>query len=89
MVMKKKKAAALQYRPGTQRAPRLVASGEGHIAEKILEIAGEREIPVYEDEKLADQLSALALGEEIPYELYEAVAGVLAFIARIDQEEAR
>ncbi len=87
--MKKKKAAALQYRPGAQYAPRVVASGEGYIAEKILEIAGEQQIPVYEDEQLADQLAALALGEEIPYELYEAVAGVLAFIARIDQEEAR
>ncbi|HOQ76582.1 MAG TPA: EscU/YscU/HrcU family type III secretion system export apparatus switch protein [Thermoclostridium sp.] len=79
-----KKAAALSYTPGEDKAPKVVASGRGVIAEKIIEKAKEARIPVYEDEHLAEALSDIRLGSEIPRELYEVVAEVLAFVSRLD-----
>lgn len=86
---KVKKAAALSYAPGKDRAPRVVASGKGVIAEKIIEKAREARIPVYEDEHLAEALSDIRLGSEIPYELYDVVAEILAFIGRLDGKYMR
>jgi len=84
-----KKAAALSYTPEKDNAPRVVAAGRGVIAEKIIEKAREAKIPVYEDERLAESLSELKLGSEIPYELYDVVAEVLAFISRLDGKYRR
>ena len=64
-----KRAAALRYRPG-DGAPVIVASGMGHLAEKILEVATDNGVPVYEDTSLATVLSQMQLGREIPEELY-------------------
>ena len=80
----KKKATALSYKPGEDSAPKVVASGKGVIADKIIEKAREARIPVYEDEHLAETLSGIKIGSEIPQELYEVVAEVLAFISRLD-----
>ncbi len=80
-----KKASALSYAPGEDRAPKVIATGKGEIAKKIIEKAKEANIPVYEDQHLAEALSQLSLGSEIPTELYEVVAEVLAFISRLDQ----
>lgn len=80
-----KKASALSYTPGEDSAPKVVASGKGVIAEKIIEKAKEIKIPVYEDEHLAEALSHISFGEEIPKELYEVVAEVLSFISRLDE----
>ncbi len=82
-----KKAAALGYDRAKDRAPRLLASGKGRIAERIEEIAREADIPVVEDAALVSALLVLELGEEIPEELYQAVAKVLAFIYRMDQKQ--
>lgn len=84
-----KKAAALSYNPGDDAAPRVIASGKGVIAEKILEKAQQNKIPVYEDGHLAETLVKLKLGSEIPVELYEVVAQVLAFISRVDEAAGR
>ena len=84
-----KKAAALSYEPGEAKAPKVVASGKGVMAEKIIEKAKEARIPVYEDERLAEALTDIKLGSEIPYELYEVVAEVLAFISRLDGKYSR
>lgn len=81
----RKVAAALKYEKNSDRAPKVVAKGLGLIAEKIMEIAEENEVQVYRDENLAKQLYNLSIGEEIPPELYNAVAEVLAFIARLDK----
>lgn len=81
----RKVAAALKYEKNSDRAPKVVAKGLGLIAEKIMEIASENEVQVYKDENLAKQLYNLSIGEEIPPELYNAVAEVLAFIARLDK----
>ncbi|WP_092870125.1 EscU/YscU/HrcU family type III secretion system export apparatus switch protein [Acetitomaculum ruminis] len=74
-----KMAVALRYGKD-DAAPVVVASGKGHIAEKIIEEADKENVPTYKDEKLAATLSALEIGEMIPPELYKAVAQVLVFV---------
>ena len=69
--------AALRY-TGTG-APRVVAAGRGHIAAKILEAARDAGVPVHQDPELADALALLALGDEVPDELWAAVAEALAW----------
>ena len=64
-----------------------MASGEGFIAERIIELARQAEVPVVEDAALVSALLVLELGEEIPGELYEAVARVLAFVYKLDKGE--
>ncbi|MFL9824764.1 EscU/YscU/HrcU family type III secretion system export apparatus switch protein [Rhodoplanes sp. SY1] len=74
-------AIALQYdAPG---APRVVAKGKGAIGEKIVALAKEHGVPIEENAGLAAALSDVELGDEIPEELYRAVAEVLSFILRL------
>jgi len=82
----RKKAAALQYRRGIDSAPTLVAKGRGLVAEKILAIAREQGIPIREDHAMVEILSTLGLYEEIPPELYKAVAEILAFIYKMSSK---
>ena len=79
-----KKAAALKYTAGEDRAPRLVAGGRGWLAEKIIETAREHNIPLKEDPPLVEILSTLDLYQEIPPELYKAVAEILVFIYKMN-----
>lgn len=72
-------AVALHYNASGSGAPRVVAKGGGAVAERILETAREHNIPLDEDAALAAALSKLDLGQEIPRDLYVAVAHVLAF----------
>jgi flagellar biosynthesis protein len=69
--------AALRYTG--DGAPRVVAAGRGHVAATILERAREAGVPVHKDPELADALAALALGQEVPEELWKAVAEALAW----------
>ena len=64
-------------------APRVVAKGKGAIGEKIIEVAKAHDIPIEENEVLAGALSNVELGDEIPAELYKAVAEVLIFVLRL------
>ncbi len=64
-------------------APRVVAKGRGSIGEKIIEVAKAHDIPIEENEVLAGALSKIELGDEIPPELYKAVAEVLVFVLRL------
>lgn len=84
----KKVAVALAYNP-LEDAPTVIASGQGLIADKIIEGAKENDIPLYEDEKLAKTLSKLELGEAIPPELYSVVAEVLVFVDRMDKIKSK
>jgi len=84
--MKKKQAAAIRYNPDQGNAPVLTARGEGHMAEKILEIAREENIPVIEDPVFTGQLMAMEPGSELPEELYEAAARIIAFVWRMREE---
>jgi flagellar biosynthesis protein len=81
---KRKRAVALQYEHG-QNAPKIVATGAGEIAKRIIELAKEHDVPIQRDDTLVDILSKLDLGYEIPPETYKAVAEILAFLYRTDQ----
>jgi flagellar biosynthesis protein len=77
-------AVALHYdRTG---APRVVAKGKGAIGKKIIEVAKAHDIPIEENEVLAGALSHVELGDEIPVELYKAVAEVLVFVLRLTKQ---
>ncbi|NMA83135.1 MAG: hypothetical protein GX962_04635 [Epulopiscium sp.] len=78
-----KKAAALKYNLD-QTAPQMLAKGKGIIAEKILGVGIEQDIPIYEDPNLVESLLQMDLGEYIPPELYEIVAEILIFIQDLD-----
>lgn len=83
-----KQAIALEYDPG-EEAPKVIASGKGAIADKIIEKAQEENIPVHKDEHLAKTLSQLEIGEMIPPELYEVVAEILVFVDAMDKIRAK
>ena len=85
---KKKTAVALEYDPGDQ-APKIIASGRGVLADKIIETAKESNVPIHKDERLANTLSRLEVGDFIPPELYEVVAEVLMFVDRLDHIKER
>jgi flagellar biosynthesis protein len=77
-------AVALHYdRTG---APRVVAKGRGAIGKKIIEVARAHDIPIEENEVLAGALSNVELGDEIPEELYKAVAEVLVFVLKLSKQ---
>ncbi len=82
----KKTAVALEYELGEQ-APKVIATGQGRIAEKIIDVAKEANVPVHKDEKLARSLSVLDIGEYIPPELYSIVAEVLVFVDSMDRSQ--
>lgn len=74
-----KKAVALSYDENKNAAPIIVASGMGYIAEKMVEVARESGVPVYEDNSLATMLTQLNLGAEIPTELYQAIIDIYIY----------
>jgi len=79
-------AVALAYEPGSIGAPRVLAKGRGHIAAKIREIAQENRIPLRENKPLARSLfKHVEVGDEIPEDLFEAIAVILAEIFRLKQ----
>ena len=80
-----KHATALQYSPETDVAPKIIATGKGEIAERIIEKAKENDIPIYQDSNLAKTLSALGIGDQIPAEIYGVVAEILVFIGSVDK----
>ena len=79
----KKRAVALQYGPD-DAAPVVVASGMGYLAERIVEVAQESGVPVYEDDSLATILSQLNLGQQIPEELYQAIVEIYVYFLNFD-----
>ena len=83
------KAIALNYKEKKDLAPKVTAKGRGLIARKIIEIAQEHGVPIYEDPDLAAILMGVELGRQIPPELYRAVAEVLAFVYRMDHQYAK
>jgi len=85
---KVKQAIALEYDPNDE-APRVIASGRGALAERIIERAKEADVPIHRDDKLADTLSRLEIGDMIPPELYEVVAEILIFVDSMDEVKAK
>lgn len=76
------RAVALRYRGGQDPAPRVTAAGSGSVAERILEIAREHDLPLRHDPDLVEALAVLDLGSYIPPELYDVIAEVLAWAYR-------
>jgi flagellar biosynthesis protein len=83
----RQRAIALGYDAENDAAPRVMASGEGLIAEKIIALAKENGIPIREDTILANALASLDLNDTIPPELYSVVAEVLAYVYRIREKQ--
>lgn len=86
-MMEKKKPAqaiALEFDPEYD-APKVIASGKGALAERIIAEAKEHKVPVHKDTKLAETLSKLEIGDMIPPELYEVVAEILVFVDQMDR----
>jgi flagellar biosynthesis protein len=79
------RAVAIKYDVKKDRAPKILASGKGGMAEEILRLAEENEVPFYEDKTLVDLLSKLRFDEEIPPQLYTLVAEVLAFVYQLEK----
>lgn len=75
-----KKAVALKYDREKDDAPRVKAKGQGLVAEKIIELAKEHGVPVHDDPDLVEVLASLDIDEDIPSEIYVAVAELLAFV---------
>lgn len=78
-------AVAVKYDVQKGRAPRIMATGKGAVAEMILQVAEEHRVPFYEDPSLSELLSKLELDSEISPELYTLVAEVLAFVYQLDK----
>ena len=81
----KRTAIAVRYDVEKDKAPLILASGRGAIADEILRIAEENKIPLYENRELANMLGKLEIDTEIPSQLYVLVAEVLFFVYRLDK----
>ncbi len=86
MPNKKIQAAALQYDQSKDAAPRVTASGKGEVARKIIELARKNDIPIKSDPVLVELLCKLDIGQQIPVELYQAVAEILAFVYSMNEK---
>jgi len=75
-------AVALEYERGAREAPRVIAKGRGELARRIVEVAGEAGVVIEAKGPLAEALASVELDEQIPIELYEAVAEIIGFVLR-------
>ena len=82
------RAVALSY-DGGAGAPVVVASGMGYMAEKIVEVAAESGVPIYEDNSLATILTQLKLGQEVPEELYKAIVEIYVYFLHFDPNRVK
>lgn len=83
---KRKSAAAVAYDAARDKAPRVLASGQGLVAERIVALAQAAGIPVREDPALAEILARIEPGADVPPETYRAIAEILVFLYRMDLE---
>lgn len=84
----KQSAVALTYNPQAHASPIIVAAGYGHIAEKIIEIADENNVPVFRDNNAISLLSMLEVGSSVPPELYQVIASIYISILKIADNES-
>jgi flagellar biosynthesis protein len=83
-----KTAVALAYNPG-DAAPKILATGKGELAQRIIDTANENKVPVHRDDKLAETLSKLQIGNTIPPELYDVIAEILVFVRDMDKMRSK
>jgi flagellar biosynthesis protein len=81
----RKRAVALRYDPKREAAPRVIAKGTGAVADRILALARKNSVPVRQDTNLVQVLSRLNLDQQIPPEVYQAVAAILAFLHKLNR----
>ena len=86
MQVNKKKAVALGYNRSKDNAPRVLASGAGEIANRIIDLAKEHDIRIKEDPDLIEILSKVEVDQEIPPNLYKAVAEIFSFLYKITKK---
>ncbi len=82
-----KGAIALGYESEKNSAPTILAKGIGELAEKIINTAEQNEILIKEDPLLFDSLYSLSVGDEIPVKAYRAVAEILAFVYKLEDQK--
>ena len=87
MQVNKKKVVALGYNRSQDNAPKVLASGAGEIANKIISLAKEHDIPIKEDPDLIEILSKVEVDQEIPPNLYMAVAEIFSFLYKITNKK--
>lgn len=87
MQVNKKKAVALGYNRSKDNAPRVLASGAGEIANRIIDLAKEHDIPIKEDPDLIEILSKVEVDQEIPPNLYKAVAEIFSFLYKVTNKK--
>ena len=80
MRKKIKKAVGIEYKSEVDHAPKVIAKGSGSLAERIIKVAKEHSIPIYEDPDLVEVLSGVDLYKEIPEVAYQVIAEILAFV---------
>lgn len=80
-------AVALKYNPEQDYSPVVVASGHGKVAERIINLAEENGVPVYRDDSTAAMLTMLSVGEGIPSELYQVVAGIYVQVVALAKKQ--
>ena len=79
-----KTAVAIRYDKDREQAPRIIAKGKGFLAQQIIDAAKAYGVPVYQNQSVASLLMAVELDQEIPPDLYQAVANVLAYVYKLD-----
>ncbi|MCP5405114.1 MAG: EscU/YscU/HrcU family type III secretion system export apparatus switch protein [Pseudomonadaceae bacterium] len=83
------KAAALRYNQESDAAPILTAKGRGQVAERILEVAREHNIPIRSDADLVEILEKVEIDQEIPLEVYTVVAEIFSYLYKVNQRKAQ
>ena len=83
-----RRAVALRYERGEARAPRVVAKGAHDVAQRVVALAEEHGVPIQSDPDLVELLSASEIGDEVPEEVYAAVARLLAFLWGLSRGDA-
>lgn len=83
---KLKSAVALKYRSDADAAPKVTAKGEGLVAERIIELAKENQVPIKEDPDLVQILSQVDINKEIPPSVFKVVAELLGFVYRLNNK---
>jgi flagellar biosynthesis protein len=80
------KAVALKYKAYEENAPKVIAKGSGEIAKKIIQKAKEFDVPLFQNEELANMLLNVEVGEEIPPKMYEAVVEVFIWLYNLEEK---
>ncbi len=83
---RKNKAVALRYNAESDKAPVIIASGSGDVANKIIDIAEQNGIPVYRDDSAASLMCMLEVGNSVPSELYEVIAAIYCQLLKASED---